>query len=225
MPTQIDKPLRTFIQALTDHASEFRVRLSDEDIEKLENYYELLLKWNSRLHLVAPCTPEHFARRHILESLLLLRHLPTNARLVDVGSGAGLPIIPCLILRDDLRATLIESSQRKAVFLREALRGLPKPESAEVIAGRFEDTPFPRADFLTCRAIDRFQQVLPNLIDWAPPPTTFLLFAAATLKAQIDLVFSSIQTEQIPGSHQRFLVIARGTRVSLSEASLRETIC
>ena len=128
MPTQIDgSSINSFSQALQDHADAFLVRLDDEDIERLSNYYELLMKWNSRLHLVAPCSPGEFATRHILESLLLLRHLPRNARIADVGSGAGLPIIPCLILRDDLRATLIESSQRKAVFLREALRGLPNP--------------------------------------------------------------------------------------------------
>jgi len=212
MPTQIDgSSINSFSQALQDHADAFLVRLDDEDIERLSNYYELLMKWNSRLHLVAPCSPVEFATRHILESLLLLRHLPRNARIADVGSGAGLPIIPCLILRDDLRATLIESSQRKAVFLNEALRGLPNPESANVIVGRFEDTVFPQSDFVSCRAIDRFQQVLPKLIDWAPPPTTFLLFAAEALKAQIEEVLSSVQAERVPGSEQRFLVLGRRT--------------
>lgn len=210
MPTQIDRSsLSSFSQGLTDHASEFLVRLGDEDIERLSSYYGLLLKWNSRLHLVAPCSPEQFARRHILESLLLLRHLPRNARIADVGSGAGLPIIPCLILRDDLRATLIESSQRTAVFLREALRGLPNPESADVIVGRFEDTIFPQADFVTCRAIDRFQQVLPKLIEWAPRSSTLLLFAGPILRAKIEGLLPSVHTELIPDSKQRFLIIAK----------------
>lgn len=210
MPTPIDRSsLSSFSQALTDYADDFLVRLGEEDSGRLTSYYELLLKWNSRLHLVAPCSAEHFAKRHVLESLLLLRHLPQQAQIADVGSGAGLPIIPCLIVRDDLRATLIESSQRKAVFLREASRRLPKSESADVIASRFEDTTFPQADFVTCRAIDRFQQVLPKLFEWAPPHTTFLLFAAETLKAQIEGMLSLVQAEKIPGSEQRFLVIAR----------------
>src|ERR1700693_3223888 len=153
MPMPIDR----FSQALRDHAGKFAVRLRDEDIARLSSYYALLLKWNPRLHLVAACSPEQFATRHILESLLLLRHFPRDARVVDVGSGAGLPIIPCLMLRDDLRATLIESSQRKAAFLREALRGIANPESASVIVDRFEKRSLPQADFITCRAIDRFQ--------------------------------------------------------------------
>src|SRR3989441_9502661 len=120
MPTSIER----FREALHDKSADFGVQLTDRDIERLSDYYALLLKWNPRLHLVAPCSPKEFATRHVLESLLLLRHLPPNARVVDVGSGGGLPIIPCLIVRADLSATLIESSPRKAVFLREALRNV-----------------------------------------------------------------------------------------------------
>lgn len=205
MPIQIDR----FSQALRDHAGEFGLRFRDQDVLRLSSYYALLLKWNSKVHLVAPCAPEQFAMRHVLESLLLLRHLPRDARVVDVGSGAGLPIIPCLILRADLRATLIESSQRKAAFLREALRGIAKPDSARVIVDRFEQTPVPQADFITCRAIDRFQQVLPELIDWAPPSSTLLLFAGRALVNQTEDLLPSVRAELIPGSEQRFLVIAR----------------
>jgi 16S rRNA (guanine527-N7)-methyltransferase len=208
MPMEIDR----FSQALRDHAGEFALRFRDENILRLSTYYALLLKWNSRLHLVAPCSPEQFATRHILESLLLLRYLPRGARVVDVGSGAGLPIIPCLILRPDLRATLIESSQRKAAFLSEALRGISKSESALVIVGRFEETPLLQADFITCRALDRFQQVLPKLIDWAPPSSTLLLFAGRSLVKQIEDLLPSAQVERMPGSEQRFLVIARRAR-------------
>lgn len=210
MPMEIDRlSLDRFSRALRDHAGEFAVRLRDEDIERLSNYYSLLLKWNSRLHLVGPCSPEQFATRHILESLLLLRHLPRNARVTDVGSGAGLPIIPCLILREDVSAVLIESSQKKSVFLREALRGIANSESPRLIVGRFEETPVPKVDFVTCRAIERFLQVVPKLIEWAPSPGTLLLFAGKVLKKQLEGLLPSVQAELIPGSGQRFLVIAR----------------
>src|SRR5256885_16291617 len=100
---------------------EFELDLSTETVTQLGTFYSLLTRWNERLHLVAPCSPEEFAVRHVLESLLLLKYLPQNAKIADVGSGGGLPIIPCLIARADLEVTLIESSQKKSVFLREAL--------------------------------------------------------------------------------------------------------
>jgi len=208
MTTQIER----FGQALRKHAGDFAFHLKDREVSRLSTFYGLLLKWNSQLHLVAPCSPEDFATRHILESLFLLQHVSQEARVVDVGSGAGLPIIPCLIMRDDLRATLIESSGKKAVFLHEALRQVTSSRPPRVIVTRFEETAAPDADFVTCRAIDRFQQVLPKLIDWAPASSTLLLFVGRSLRAQIESLLPSAHAEQIPGSEQRFLIVAkRGT--------------
>ncbi len=204
MPT----PTETFSQTLRHNAAEFGIQLGADDIRRLSDYYQLVMKWNDRLHLVAPCSPEEFATRHVLESLMLLRHLPLNARVVDVGSGAGLPIVPCLIMRADLRATLIESSPRKAVFLREALREVNSREPAALTVARFEQTDAPNADFVTCRALDRFQQFLPALIEWAPTASTLLLFAGQELRKQIEILLPNAKAERIPRSDRRYLIIA-----------------
>src|SRR5260370_15684036 len=137
MPTQIEK----FSRILRERAADFAIQLRDDDIERLCSYYELLLKWNPRLHLVAPCSPEEFAVRHVLESLVVLSHLSRGALVIDVGSGAGLPIIPCLVVRRDLRATLIDSSQKKAVFLGEAFRQLFNAKAQMLLVSLFEHSP------------------------------------------------------------------------------------
>ena len=203
MPT----PIERFSRTLRARAIDFAVELGDDDIERLGSYYELLLKWNPRLHLVAPCSPEEFATRHILESLVLLPHLTHGARVTDVGSGGGLPIVPCLIMRHDLCATLIESSQKKVVFLRQACRQMPN--LPRLVAMRFEETAAPQADVITCRALDRFQQLLPKLIKWVPLSSTLLLFGGPSLRERVEGLFASVQVELIPGSEQRFLIIAR----------------
>ncbi len=201
--------IERFSSALCANAGDFGIQLSADDIKRLNDYYELLLKWNDRLHLVAPCPPEEFATRHVLESLVLLRHLPQNARIVDVGSGAGLPIIPCLIMRADLRASLIESSRRKAVFLREALRDVHSRELARLTVARFEQTTAPDADSVTCRALDRFQELLPALIEWAPPASALLLFAGEALRKQIEILLPSAKADRIPKSDRRFLIVGK----------------
>ena len=203
MPT----PTETFSQALRNHAAEFGIQLDAGEVTRLSTYYELLLKWNDRLHLVAPCSPEEFATRHVLESLLLLAHLPQDARVVDVGSGAGLPILPSLIVRADLRATLIESSSRKAIFLREAVRAVNSRAPAALTIARFEQTEAPEADFVTCRALDRFQKFLPALIEWAPPTSTLLLFAGEELRKQIEILLPNAKAERIPRSDRRYLSV------------------
>ena len=197
-----------FVTALYDHAEQFGVQLNKAIADRLRSYYELLLRWNPRLHLVAPCSPEGFATRHALESLMLLPHLPANARVVDVGSGAGLPILPCLMARPDLRVTLVESSQKKAVFLRETLRHLQLAESARLIAGRFEDTAAPVADCVTCRALDRFTAMLPILIEWAPRKSVLLCFGNERLAKQVETYLPLTTVERIPQSKARFLIIA-----------------
>jgi 16S rRNA (guanine527-N7)-methyltransferase len=208
MPTATER----FSEVLRDRAKDFAVHLSSDDVDGLTKYYEIVMKWNPRLHLVGPCSPEEFATRHILESLVLLKHFSPNALIADVGSGAGLPIIPCLILRADLHATLIESSQRKAVFLNEALRQLPNPGAHRVVSARFEDTTTVAADFVTCRALDRFQQLLVKLIEWAPSVCTLLLFAGPSLRVKIEALLPSARAELLPDSEQRFLMSAQRDR-------------
>ena len=206
--TQIRSPanqVAEFAAALRAYAPHYGVELSAAALEKLSAYYQLINTWNPRLHLVAPCSAGEFARRHILESLLLLRHLQGAARIVDIGSGAGLPIIPSLIAREDLSAVLIESAKRKAIFLREALAIVGKKGAAEVIAQRFEDIEPPAAQFITARAVERFAEILPRLIDWAPRPSTLLLFGGSELKGAFKALGLQHEEMLIPNSERRFL--------------------
>ncbi|MFN2516738.1 MAG: 16S rRNA (guanine(527)-N(7))-methyltransferase RsmG [Pyrinomonadaceae bacterium] len=197
-----------FKEALETGATSYRVKLPAEAVEALSQYYELLNEWNPRLHLVAPTSPQEFAARHVLESLMLLEYLPQRARIADIGSGAGLPIIPCLIVRPDIEAVLIEASKRKAVFLREALGKTLTLERATVMAERFENTTAPDVDFISCRALERFEKMLSTLFKWAPANATLLLFGGDGLGKKIKnsgLVSSAVL---IPNSKRRFLFVA-----------------
>jgi len=196
-----------FTNALQQRAGEFGIELSADATSALDEYYALLSHWNDRLHLVAPCEPEEFATRHVLESLLLLRFLPGDSSFVDVGSGAGLPTIPCLIARPDLSATMIESSQKKSVFLREAINQLGMENRGTVIAKRFEDTKSPNVPFVTCRALDQFMKQLPMLMDWAPPSSTLLFFGGDALRLQLEGRQTHYTEFQIPLSERRFVFV------------------
>ena len=188
-----------FENSLTANMKTFGVELPPTALAQLGTYYSLLTHWNDRLHLVAPCSPEEFANRHVLESLLLLPHLPPKAKIADVGSGAGFPLLPCLIARPDLDATLIESSQKKAIFLREALSAVAR--KATVIARRFAEVEAPAVEFVTARALDQFAQQLPQLIAWAPPEATLLFFGGAGLGENLP----DAEAFLVPLSEKRFL--------------------
>lgn len=196
-----------FRRALESHAGIFQVEPSALEAERLGDYFLMVVEWNPRLHLVAPCSAEEFAVRHVLESLIALPYLETGARVVDVGSGAGLPIIPCLIMRRDLSATLIEASPKKAIFLREALRLIEARERAEVVARRFEEVTEIEADFITCRALDRFTEMFGRLVRWSPPASRLLFFGGETIREEIEKAGLKYQSVLIPESERRFLFI------------------
>jgi 16S rRNA (guanine(527)-N(7))-methyltransferase RsmG len=198
--------MNSFEQSLVANMGSFNIDLPAETVIRLGEYYSLLTRWNDRLHLVAPCSSEEFAVRHVLESLLLLNYLPADARVADIGSGGGLPIIPCLIVGPDLHATLIESSQKKAVFLREASNHLQL--NTTIIARPFEQVEPPCVSFVTCRALDQFMQKLPALIDWAPQGCKLLLFGGEALREELRKRNVNVEEFLIPQSEKRFLFLA-----------------
>src|SRR5687768_5763664 len=129
-----------FVTAIKANQTEFGINLDDASIDRLADFYELVQKHNPILHLVGPCLPEEFALRHILESLTLLEYLPPHAKLADVGTGAGLPAIPCLLVREDLRAVLIESKEKKAAFLATACQALGIHDRVQIVNRQFSET-------------------------------------------------------------------------------------
>ena len=201
--------LTEFTDALQSSAGDYGVTLDQRSVEGLCSYYEILNSWNARLHLVAPTSPAAFATRHVLESLTVLQYLDDNADVADVGSGGGLPIVPALIVRQDICATLIESSRKKAVFLREALKETKVAGRGTVINERFENVPAPAVDYVTCRAIERFEESIPKLVEWAPAVRGLLLFGGESLKKPLESAGLVIEAKLLPKSERRFLIVAR----------------
>lgn len=112
---------------------------------KLVAYVRLIEKWNKVHNLTAVREPERMVVLHLLDSLSVLPHVAQARTLLDVGSGAGLPGIPLAIARPDLAVTLLDSSHKKAAFLRQAKAELALANVA-VACERVEkwhpDTPF-----------------------------------------------------------------------------------
>jgi len=107
-------------------------------LEKLLAYRDLLMKWNRVYNLTAVKDPKEALIRHVLDSLAILPWAGEKGRLLDVGSGGGLPGIPIAIVRPALAVTLVESAGKKAAFQRQAIIELALP-GVESWHGRVED--------------------------------------------------------------------------------------
>jgi 16S rRNA (guanine527-N7)-methyltransferase len=121
---------------------------------KLLAYVGLLAKWNRTYNLTAIRDPAHMIAHHVLDSLAVVPHLPHGAslRLVDIGSGAGLPGVPIAVARPGWHVALLDSNQKKSAFLRQVVVELPL-DNTEVVAQRAEDyDPEPNFDVAISRA-------------------------------------------------------------------------
>lgn len=172
---------RQFIRAFEQNQEAFGVSLSTEKIFALAKYHELVEKHNALLHLVAPAPVETFVVRHVLESIYAEKFLPKNIKFVDLGTGAGLPSVPILIARKDLCGLLIESKLKKAEFLREVLTECRLENRAEILNRQFEEIEKPAADYILCRALDKFTQKLPRILKWSAN-ARFLFFGGNSLR-------------------------------------------
>jgi 16S rRNA (guanine527-N7)-methyltransferase len=153
-PNRIAELLSPFLEGAT---------LSESQLGQIAAYAALLEKWNVRMNLTAIRDPEEIITRHFGESLFAARRLfpepEIQATAIDIGSGAGFPGLPLKIWNPALDLTLIESNRKKSAFLREAVRTLGLA-NVRVLAERAEQVS-ERASFVTLRAVERFEQILP----------------------------------------------------------------
>jgi 16S rRNA (guanine527-N7)-methyltransferase len=189
----------TFRQILAQEFAPYAALTADQ-LERLHEHFKLLRRWNAKLNLTRILDPVEAARLHYCESLYLGLRLPRGPlRIADVGSGPGFPGLPVAVLRPDCQVTLIESHQRKAVFLREATRALP---NVRVVARRAEDLardPQESFDWVVARAV--------------APRDVLNLPLAANFALLVGLEDAhSLGGEPLPWGQGRFLaVVPRGT--------------
>ena len=110
--------------------------LEPDTQQRLLDYVALIEKWNRVYNLTAIREPEKMVTHHLLDSLAVAQHLNAT-RLLDVGSGAGLPGIPLALAKPDTQVTLLDSNHKKAAFLNQAVLEL-KLKNAEVCSERVE---------------------------------------------------------------------------------------
>lgn len=143
------------------------IRLTNATETQMSQYLDLLLEANRRFNLTAIRDRAEAWRRHIIDSLTLmpwLENLPARSRIVDVGSGGGLPGIPLAVARPDIRVVLIEATGKKARFLQQCTQTL-NLDNTQVVHGRSETLgqkpPYRQAyDVAVCRAVGNMRTLL-----------------------------------------------------------------
>lgn len=185
----------TFRERLVKRASKAGLILPVPVAEQLQQYFELLQKWNQKLALTSlpiQDAQDEALDRILIEPLVAAKALPApDAHLVDVGSGGGSPAIPLKICADRVSLRMVESKTRKAAFLREVVRALKLTSTsvdsvrvAELLAQR---TLHEAADAITLRGVRPDKKLLSQL-DFLLKPGGLLLFFSAETTPGIDVL-------------------------------------
>jgi 16S rRNA (guanine527-N7)-methyltransferase len=213
--------------------------LSATQLQSISTYIDILLRWNARINLTAIRNEEEIVTRHFGESLFAASHLfplypvsssvppvvkgvdsaldspeaqspKPEARVADLGSGAGFPGIPIKLWAPNIALTLIESNQKKSTFLREVARALTLTD-INIQTARAETLPRASFDVVTLRAVERLTDVLTIAAALLAPSGCLTLLIASS---QLDLVHSTLPalTWQppipVPESRSRLLLIS-----------------
>jgi 16S rRNA (guanine527-N7)-methyltransferase len=191
--------------------------LSESQLAQIAAYAALLEKWNARINLTAVRDFEEIITRHFGESFFAARRLfpvpEIIATAIDIGAGAGFPGLPLKIWNPALDLRLIESNQRKAVFLREVVRTLTL-KNVQVLAERAEQVSA-QADLVTLRAVERFDQILPVALKLTAKPGRVALLIGNSQVPAARSALPDVRWEYpspLPLSQNRSLLVGRLAR-------------
>ena len=130
--------ISTFSKELKDKANKIDSILDENKIDKFYRYMNLLIEWNKKVNLTAIIEPSEIILKHFIDSLTIAKYIKDKERVIDVGTGAGFPGIPISIVKEDVNITLLDSLNKRILFLNEVIKFL-NLKQIEAVHGRVEE--------------------------------------------------------------------------------------
>lgn len=157
-----------WIQLLKSQTNALRIDMAKEQLKKFYDYMQMLRQWNENINLTAIIEPKDILQKHFIDSLTIMPYITKNARVVDVGTGAGFPAIPIKIADDTLQITLIDALNKRLNFLKEVIDQLDI-SNVQIVHTRAEDAGKNKAlrenfDIAVSRAVAPMQVLVEYLL-------------------------------------------------------------
>jgi 16S rRNA (guanine527-N7)-methyltransferase len=212
MSTPLPAPLTD--EAILSALGEFQITATFRQVQQIQQYIAVLLKWNDKINLTAIRDPREILYRHFCESMYAAVAVPVeNGRLADVGSGGGFPGIPLKIMRPDLHVFLVESNVKKATFLAEIVRDLELTHT-RVLVNRFEDLAEDVAplDYACSRALGEFAPFLTWAGSEAVAVKELILWIGARDLDEVRKISGWVWREPIPVPQSLRRLLLVGTK-------------
>ncbi len=188
------------MQKLRELCKNINITLDETALERFRIYMNLVLEWNEKINLTAITDRDEFIIKHFYDSITLLSctDIKNGAKVIDIGTGAGFPGIPLLIVRPDIKLTLLDSLNKRILFLKETI--LPNLDlSAETIHGRAEDySKLPqyreRYDYAVSRAVANLSALSEYCMPFVGKGGEFISMKGPDIHEELDIAQSAIRT-------------------------------
>ena len=139
------------------------IKIEENQLEKFDQFYNLLMEENKRQNLTRIISKEDVATKHFFDSLVAIKFIPNNSNIIDIGAGGGFPSIPLKIMNSSLNITMVDSENKKVEFLNTIVKKL-NLEKCKAIHGRVEDIAHDeyreKFDICVARAVAPLQTLL-----------------------------------------------------------------
>lgn len=206
------------------YVNESSIPVTDKQIEQFSIYSDMLLEWNKKVNLTSITEPDDVLIKHFLDSILVLHYLnmPQGAKVIDVGTGAGFPGLPIKIMRPDLKVTLLDSLNKRLIFLSELLKKLNL--DCSIVHARTEEYGRKEEnreafDFAVSRAVARLPVLCEYCLPFIKSGGVFASMKGPEIKEElnsaekaVDLLgcrVSSLETYKLPNGDGRSIVFIK----------------
>ena len=155
-----------FNNDLIKKANSIGIEISQKQAEQFYKYMELLLEWNEKMNLTAITEPEEVILKHFIDSLTIIPYLKEADTVLDIGTGAGFPGIPLKILEENKKFTLLDSLNKRIIFLQTVINEL-ELKNIQAIHGRAEEFVSKEREtynIVTSRAVARLNVLLEYML-------------------------------------------------------------
>lgn len=186
-----------FSKTIIKQAEEINIKLSQIQVERFYCYMKQLISWNQKINLTAITEESEIIEKHFIDSLTINKYIDKDAKLIDVGTGAGFPGVPIKIVRDDIEITLLDALNKRLNFLNEIinenkLEGINTVHYRAEEAGKIKDYR-EKFDIATSRAVAQLNILTEYLLPFVKIGGKCICMKGSNIKEELERSKKSIE--------------------------------
>ena len=212
---------------LIDYAKDMGLEVTPNQASSFQKYIELLIDWNTKINLTTITEPCEVAAKHFLDSIMILKYvdIPSDAKFIDVGTGAGFPGLPLKVMKPKLKVTLLDGLNKRLKFLKDVSENLYLP--VELVHARAEEAGRQKQfrqkfDFASARAVAQLNVLCEYCLPFIKINGTFIAMKGPNPQEEIKNAgnaisllgceLAKVKEFQLPNGDSRSLIFIKRTK-------------